>query len=139
METNEVSKTKTKKKIQKPEIKIKNWTVLVWTALKGAPSLICILIWQIIIGLVSYRYYLHPNCLSQAWQKHTQLQLCSTEYKKISNLPPGIIVIMCMTILTACQFLIIFLQKHVVKENQTPLWLEKIPLNVISIKEISWS
>lgn len=90
-------KKKTKKKIQKPEIKTKNpWTILVWSLvqLKGTPSLICIPIWQILISLVSYR------CISILIAYHRpdkstwQLQLCSTEYKKLLSLPPEIIVIM---------------------------------------------
>lgn len=99
METNEIKKKKQRKKIQKPEIKTKNpWTILVWKAslvqLKGTPSLICIPIWQILISLVSYR------CISILIAYHRpdkstwQLQLCSTEYKKLLNLPPEIIVIM---------------------------------------------
>lgn len=92
-------KKKQRKKIQKPEIKTKNpWKILVWkpslVQLKGTPSLICIPIWQILISLVSYR------CISILIAYHRpdkstwQLQLCSTEYKKLLNLPPEIIVIM---------------------------------------------
>lgn len=90
---------KQRTKIQKPEIKTKNpWTILVWkpslVQLKGTPSLICIPIWQILISLVSYR------CISILIAYHRpdkstwQLQLCSTEYKKLLSLPPEIIVIM---------------------------------------------
>lgn len=90
---------KQRTKIQKPEIKTKNpWTILVWkpslVQLKGTPSLICIPIWQILISLVSYR------CISILIAYHRpdkstwQLQLCSTEYKKLLSLPSEIIVIM---------------------------------------------
>lgn len=99
VETNEISKKKTKKKNSKARNKNKNpWTILVWKAslvqLKRTPSLICIPIWQILISLVSYR------CISILIAYHRpdkstwQLQLCSTEHKKLLSLPPEIIVIM---------------------------------------------
>lgn len=99
METNEISTKKTKKKNSKARNKNKNpWTILVWkpslVQLKGTTSLICIPIWQILISLVSYR------CISILIAYHRpdkstwQLQLCSTEYKKLLSLPPEIIVIM---------------------------------------------
>lgn len=119
-------KKKQRKKIQKPEIKTKNpWTILVWkpslVQLKGTPSLICIPIWQILISLVSYRCisiriaYMYHRPDKSTWQ----LQLCSTEYKKLLNFTSRNY---CYHVLqlTACQFLIIFLQKHVVQDNQTP-------------------
>lgn len=97
--TNEIKKKKTKKKNSKARNKNKKpLTILVWkpslVQLKGTPSLICIPIWQILISLVSYR------CISILIAYHRpdkstwQLQLCSTEYKKLLNLPPEIIVIM---------------------------------------------
>lgn len=92
-------KKKTKKKNSKARNKNKKpLTILVWkpslVQLKGTPSLICIPIWQILISLVSYR------CISILIAYHRpdkstwQLQLCSTEYKKLLSLPPEIIVIM---------------------------------------------
>lgn len=92
-------KKKPRKKIQKPEIKTKNpWTILVWKAslvqLKGTPSLICIPIWQILISLVSYRCISILIAYHRPYKSTWQLQLCSTESKKLLNLPPEIIVIM---------------------------------------------
>lgn len=98
METNEISKKKTKKKNSKARNKNKkplnNPCMEAESCSTQRNSLICIPIWQILISLVSYR------CISILIAYHRpdkstwQLQLCSTESKKLLNLPPEIIVIM---------------------------------------------
>lgn len=136
-------KKKQRKKLQKPEIKTKNpWTIIVWKAslvqLKGTPSLICIPIWQILISLVSYR------CISILIAYHRpdkstwQLQLCSTEYKKLLNLPPEIIVIMYYNWQLVSFLLFSFrnMWSKIIKHQTIPFMVRKKTLNVISIKEI---
>lgn len=136
-------KKKQRKKIQKPEIKTKNpWTILVWkpslVQLKGTPSLICIPIWQILISFVSYR------CISILIAYHRpdkstwQLQLCSTEYKKLLNLPPEIIVIIYYNWQLVSFLLFSFrnMWSKIIKHQTIPFMVRKKTLNVISIKEI---
>lgn len=138
-----LKKKKPRKKIQKPEIKTKNpWTILVWKAslvqLKGTPSLICIPIWQILISFVSYR------CISILIAYHRpdkstwQLQLCSTEYKKLLSLPPEIIVIMYYNWQLVSFLLFSFrnMWSKIIKHQTIPFMVRKKTLNVISIKEI---